>query len=213
MTSSSHPSAPPVEPTAADSDADSAFTILPQGAIIQEFRVAGINIVQGFPTPELYATHNTPYFGETIGRTTNRIKDGLLSNLNGGKEYHLPINNGPNSLHGGKKGWGKHVFEGPKTVDRNGKKALEFRYLSKDGEEGYPGSVECRVWYTAGKEGDKTALTVEYEVELVGDEVEETVVGVTNHRYGDIVPSSHLPCHFRLSRPTRIAWGSFPRQP
>lgn len=178
MTSSIHPSSLRPESPAAES----AFTFLPQGALIQEFRVAGLNIVQGFPTADLYATHNTPYFGETIGRTTNRIKDGLLSNLNGGKEYHLPINNGPNSLHGGEKGWGKRIFGGPKTVNRAGKKALEFRYSSRDGEEGYPGTVECRVWYTAGTDGAKTVLTVEYEVELVGDEVEETVVGVTNHR-------------------------------
>ncbi len=173
------PTSPPVDSTAAES----AFTFLPQGALIQEFRVAGTNIVQGFPTAELYVTENTPYFGETIGRTTNRIKDGLLSNLNGGKEYHLPINNGPNSLHGGKRGWGKRMFAGPKTVDRNGRKALKFRYTSKDGEEGYPGTVECRVWYAAAKEGQQTVLTAEYEVELIGDEVDETVVGVTNHRY------------------------------
>ncbi len=186
MSHPTDPTSPPVDST----PVESAFTFLPQGALIQEFRVAGTNIVQGFPTAELYATENTPYFGETIGRTTNRIKDGLLSNLNGGNQYHLPINNGPNSLHGGKKGWGKRIFEGPKTVDRHGKKALEFRYTSKDGEEGYPGTVECRVWYAAGKEGEQTVLMVEYEVELVGDEVEETVVGVTNHRYASLTLSS-----------------------
>jgi len=184
MTSSTEQSSPPIVST----PSESAFTFLPQGALIQEFRIAGTNIVQGFPTAELYATHNTPYFGETIGRTTNRIKDGIISNLNRGKEYRLPINNGPNSLHGGKKGWGKRTFEGPKAVSRNGKEGVEFRYVSEDGEEGYPGTVECRVWYTAGKEGEKTVLDVEYEVELVGDEVEKTVVGVTNHRYGSIFP-------------------------
>lgn len=196
MTSSHHPSSPHTDSPAAES----AFTFFPQGALIQEFRVADVNIVQGFPTADLYATHNTPYFGETIGRTTNRIKDGRLSNLNGGKEYHLPINNGPNSLHGGKKGWGKHLFDGPKKVDRAGKKALEFRYLSRDGEEGYPGTVECRVWYTAGRDGEKTALTVEYEVELIGDEVEETVVGVTNHRYESTSPFLEISYHLRYPK-------------
>ena len=209
MTSSSHPPPQPAESPAAES----AFTFLPQGALIQDFQVGGVTIVQGFPTADLYATHNTPYFGETIGRTTNRIKDGLLSNLNGGKEYRLPINNGPNSLHGGLKGWGKRIFEGPKTVDRAGKKALGFRYLSRDGEEGYPGTVECRVWYTAGKDGEKTVLTVEYEVELVGDEVEETVVGVTNHRYGSTSPSVGRTAIFVLRASPRAASGSLPQQP
>ena len=70
-------------------------------------------------------------------------------------------------------------------MNRNGKEGVQFTYLSRDGEEGYPGTVECTVWYTAGKEEDgTTVLDVEYQVELVGDECDETVVGVTNHRSG-----------------------------
>lgn len=163
----------------------SAFTFLPQGAIIQEFRVAGHNIVQSFPNAQLYKTHNAPYFGETIGRTTNRIKNAKIDNLNG-RSYTLSKNNGPNSLHGGSSGWGKKDFEGPSPVTRNGKEGVTFKYTSKDGEEGYPGTVELRVWYTAGKEEadglTRTLLDIEYEVEMVGDECDETVIGVTNHR-------------------------------
>jgi aldose 1-epimerase len=166
----------------ASSKAESEFTFIPFGAIVQEFRVAGINIVQGFPTEEHYRKYNAPYFGATIGRVCNRLKDSVINNLNG-KTYTLTTKQGPNSLHGGKEGWDTKVFDGPKPVNRNGKEGLEFRYLSKDGEEGYPGTVEVRVWYTAGKEEkDKTALEIEYEVELVGDECEETAVNVTNHR-------------------------------
>ena len=164
---------------------ESAFTFLPQGAIIQEFKVAGYNIVQSFSDPEHFRTHNSPFFGETIGRTTNRIKNGRLDDLNG-KTYTLALNNGDHSLHGGKVGWGKRIFEGPEPTNRNGREGVFFKYLSKDGEEGYPGTVELRVWYTAYKEHDadlsKTVLEAEYEVEFVGDECEETVVGVTNHR-------------------------------
>lgn len=165
---------------------ESAFTFLPLGAIIQEFRVAGHNIVQGFRTQEDYVKYNSPYFGATIGRTSNRLKDAVINDLNG-KTYSLePKNNGPNSLHGGKEGWDKKIFEGPKAVNKNGKEGLLFKYLSKDGDEGYPGTVELRVWYTASKEGEgptaKTVLETEYEVEFVGDECEETVVGITNHR-------------------------------
>jgi aldose 1-epimerase len=164
---------------------ESAFTFLPLGGIIQEFRVAGLNIVQGFPTEDLYKRLNDPFFGETIGRTTNRLKNGKIE-LNG-ETINLALNNGPNSLHGGEKGWGKQLFTGPKPISRNGKEGVLFTYLSKDGDEGYPGTVELRLWYTAGKEEEdgveKTVLEMEYEVEFVGDECEETVVGITNHRY------------------------------
>lgn len=158
---------------------------LPLGAVIQEFNIGGRNIVQSFPNAELYQKYNAPYFGETIGRIANRVSGAKINNLNG-KSYPLSKNNGPNSLHGGPKGFGKQVFEGPKPLLRNGKEAVLFKYLSKDGEEGYPGTLELRVWYSAGTETEggveKTTLDIEYEAELVGDEVEETAVGITNHR-------------------------------
>ena len=160
---------------------ESAFTFIAQGAAIQEFKVDGQNIVLGFPEAKFYKSHNAPYFGETIGRTTNRVKDAQMHHLNG-KTYSLHANDGPNCLHGGAQGWGKKDFHGPVPVNRNGKEGVHFTYLSKDGEEGYPGTVECKVWYTAGKEDGKTVLDVEYQVEFVGGECEETVVGVTNHR-------------------------------
>jgi aldose 1-epimerase len=162
-----------------------AFTFLPLGAIIQEFRVNGVNIVQGFQTAEQYKQYNGPYFGETIGRIANRVAKGKINNLNG-KSYQLPVNNGPNSLHGGEQGWGKHEFEGPVNVQRDGKDAVLFRYLSKDGEEGYPGTVQVSVWYTQAKEdvdgAQQEVLYIEYEAELVGDEVDETAINMTNHR-------------------------------
>ena len=162
---------------------ESAFTFLAHGAAIQEFNLHGHNIVLGFPDSRFYKSHNAPYFGETIGRTTNRVRDARIHNLNGGKTYTLSANDPPNSLHGGNQGWGKKDWEGPRPVNRGGKEGVLFRCLSEDGDEGYPGTVECKVWYTAGKEGEKTVLDVEYQVEFVGQECEETVVGVTNHRY------------------------------
>ena len=173
----------PVSESLSKKTPESAFTFLPRGAIIQEFSVAGLNIVQNFPEAQLYNDHNSAYFGETIGRTTNRITDAEIRNLNG-KTYGLAKNSGKNSLHGGTSGWGKKEWKGPQALKRNGKEGMLFSYLSKDGEEGYPGTVECNCWYTAGLDQGKTVLEVEYEVEMVGDEVEETVVGVTNHRYG-----------------------------
>ncbi|KAI9834240.1 MAG: hypothetical protein M1819_003078 [Sarea resinae] len=186
-----------------------SFSFLPQGAIIQKFLVDGTNIVQGFPTPDLYKTHNGPFFGETIGRIANRVANAKITNLNG-KQYTLAANNGPNSLHGGSEGWGKKVFDGPKRVERNGKQAVLFTYVSKDGEEGYPGTVEVRVWYTPEIDAQgKTTLEIEYEAELVNakaEGVEETAVALTNHSYFNLSSgptiagtqatlhtSSHLP--------------------
>ncbi|KAM5465009.1 putative aldose 1-epimerase [Microsporum audouinii] len=168
--------------------AETFFAFLPLGAIIQEFRVAGQNIVLSLPDEDAYRKHREPYFGCTIGRTTNRLRDGVVKNLNG-KLYVISTREGPNSLHGGKDGWNSRVFQGPRPVNRNGWEGVEFRYTSLHGEEGYPGTVELRVWYSAGRASDdgsgreKTVLEVEYEVEFVGAECEETVVGVTNHSY------------------------------
>ncbi|KAK5125108.1 hypothetical protein LTR85_000782 [Meristemomyces frigidus] len=173
----------------ASSDTADAFTFLPQGGIIQEFRVGGRNIVLGFPSAASYRTKNSPFFGENIGRLANRISGAKIDSLNG-KSYSLTANNGPNTLHGGVEGWGKKDFEGPTPVNRNGKEAVLFKYISKDGEEGFPGTVELKLWYVASVEKDegvdKTSLEIEYEVELIGDEAEETAVGVTNHSYFSI---------------------------
>ena len=186
--------------------AGSAFTFLPRGAAIQEFNVAGHNIVQNFPEAALYELIPHPHFGETVGRTTNRIKGAVLHNLNS-NTYHLNANDGEHSLHGGPTGWGKRTWEGPQKVERRGKDGIFFRHVSKDGEEGFPGTVEARVWYVAGMEKGKTVLDVEYEVELVGDECEETVVGVTNHRYGLSLSLSLLCASLDLIQCFRSLYG------
>ncbi|OOF98521.1 hypothetical protein ASPCADRAFT_204225 [Aspergillus carbonarius ITEM 5010] len=159
------------------------------GAIIQEFKVDGQNIVQGFSTKELYEKHNSPWFGANIGRVANRIKDGVIRNLNG-REYQLEKNDPPNALHGGSRGWGRCDFEGPTVLSRNGKNTLLYTYLSPHDEAGYPGTVELRVFYTTSEEVDngitKSVLHIEYEAELVGDECEETVINLTNHSYFNI---------------------------
>jgi aldose 1-epimerase len=173
----------------ADSTFSDAFTFLPQGGIIQEFKVGGRNIVLGFPSAASYKSKDSPFFGENIGRVANRISNATINNLNG-KSYALTANNGPNTLHGGVQGWGKRDFEGPTPVKRNGKDAVLFKYTSKAGEEGFPGTVQLNMWYTPSVEKDegveKTQLVIEYEVELIGDEVEETAVGLTNHSYFNI---------------------------
>jgi aldose 1-epimerase len=180
------------DPTAAGQHS----TILPLGAIIQRFTVrpsSGAprrNIVLNFPTPELYRLHNVPYFGETIGRVANRISGARIGLLNG-RSYALPPNDGDgrsNCLHGGASGWGKKVWMGPTAEMRLGREASRFDLLSPDGDEGFPGAVRASVWYFQSiEEGDGeeevSVLEMEYEAELVGsDGVEETAVGMTNHR-------------------------------
>lgn len=171
-------------------------SFLPLGAIIQSFTVGGVNIVQGFPTQELYVSHNGPFFGETIGRVANRISNAKLASVNGGKSYALAANNGPNTLHGGVKGWGKRIWDGPKPVgirsitgiegDLQGGESVEFTLRSENGDEGFPGEVLAKVVYTTGKvnNGGKevTVLGMEYEAELVSG-AEETVINMTNHSY------------------------------
>ncbi|KAI8633530.1 galactose mutarotase-like domain-containing protein [Xylariaceae sp. FL1651] len=172
------------------------ISFLPLGAIIQSIKVGGINIVQGFPTQELYVSHNSPFFGETIGRVANRISNAKLASVNGGKSYSLAANNGPNTLHGGVRGWGKRIWNGPKPIgirqipgvegELQGGESVEFTLKSEDGDEGFPGEVLAKVIYTTGKviEGGKevVVLGMEYEAELV-DGAEETVINMTNHSY------------------------------
>ncbi|KAH9207123.1 galactose mutarotase-like domain-containing protein [Leptodontidium sp. 2 PMI_412] len=176
------------------------FAFLPLGAIIQTFLVgpSNLNIVQNFPSQSQYVSHNSPFFGETIGRVANRIAAGKINSLNG-KEYALARNNGENALHGGDVGWGKRVWEGPTPVgvrkieglegELEGGESVVFKLRSEHGDEGYPGTVDVSVVYTAGVqrvgEREVRVLGIEYEVRLVeGEEgVEETVVNVTNHSY------------------------------
>ena len=166
-------------------------------AIIQEFNVDGQNIVQGFTKKEYYEKYNAPWFGATIGRVANRIKNGVIGNLNG-REYKLETNNAPNALHGGSRGFGRLEFEGPTIIKRDGKDALLYTYLSPDGDQGYPGTLELRVYYVVSEEVEdgipRSILNIEYEAELVGDEVEETVINITNHRSA-LIFFARVPTH------------------
>ncbi|KAK0729650.1 galactose mutarotase-like domain-containing protein [Lasiosphaeris hirsuta] len=175
---------------------EAPVSFLPLGAIIQELRVGGTNIVQGFPAQSLYESHNDPFFGETIGRVANRIGGAKINNLNGGKSYALAANNGPNNLHGGVLGWGKKIWEGPKPVGileipgagklDDGGESVKFNLVSPDGDEGFPGKVEASVVYTVGAQNvdgkEAILLGIEYEAELV-DGADETVINMTNHSY------------------------------
>ncbi|HZS49233.1 MAG TPA: aldose epimerase family protein, partial [Bryobacterales bacterium] len=111
--------------------------------------VLGFDSLDGYLQPE-------PYFGAIVGRYANRIGHGTFT-LNG-VSYTLARNNGENALHGGIKGFDKVVWQA-KDVSTDAAPSLELTYLSKDGEEGYPGNLSARVVYTLT---DDNELKIDY---------------------------------------------------
>lgn len=151
--------------------------IINYGGIITSILVPDKNgnlgdIVLGYDNLEQYVKNN-PYFGCIVGRYGNRIAKGKFM-LNE-KSYTLATNNAPNHLHGGLKGFDKVVWAAKeiKTEDAAG---VELSYLSKDGEEGYPGNLSVIVRYTLTNDN---ALHIDYEATTD----ETTVVNLTNHSY------------------------------
>ncbi|MHC4195239.1 MAG: aldose epimerase family protein [Planctomycetota bacterium] len=129
------------------------------------------DIVLGYDTLAEYI-EDTPYFGALIGRYGNRIAKGKFT-LDGA-EYTLAKNNGENHLHGGIKGFDKVVWTAEEIKDENSV-GLKLKYLSKDGEEGYPGNLNCTVVYTL----TDNDLIISYEAQT--DKL--TVINLTSHSY------------------------------
>jgi aldose 1-epimerase len=130
------------------------------------------DIVLGYNTLEEYIK-NSPYFGAIVGRYANRIAKGQFT-LDG-KKYTLAKNNGNNTLHGGIKGFDKVVWEAKEYQDSS-KVALILNYLSKDGEEGYPGNLSVTVTYTLNNDNG-----FQTRIETVTDK--PTPVNLCNHSY------------------------------
>ena len=130
------------------------------------------DVVLGYDSLADYVRSN-PYFGCIAGRYANRIAKGLFT-LNG-VQYHLAVNNGPNHLHGGLKGFDKVVWDAEPAESPDGP-SLKLTYLSKDGEEGYPGDLSVTVIYTLT---DENELRINYKATTD----KPTIVNLTNHSY------------------------------
>ncbi len=116
---------------------------------------------------------DSPYFGALIGRVGNRIAKGTFT-LDG-QAYHVPTNNGPNSLHGGTVGYDKRVWQ----ADVAGATALRLSLIDRDGEMGYPGTVHAMVVYTFTAEH---VLRIDYTASTD----RPTPINLTNHSYWNL---------------------------
>lgn len=140
------------------------------GLIVPDKDGVPTDVVIGFDNVDDYTKGADTYFGALIGRYGNRIAKGKFT-LDG-KEYSLPINNEPNSLHGGPLGFSRVVWEAKQLSDSQ----LELSYLAKDGEEGYPGNLNVKVTYTLT---DENELKIDYQASTD----KSTVVNLTNHSF------------------------------
>mgnify|MGYP006290715871 CR=1 FL=1 len=161
------------------------------------------DIVLGFDNFQDYIKDDS-YFGAIVGRYANRIDNGKFT-LDG-VNYELAKNEGDNHLHGGEKGFNKKVWDA-KAINNNEPK-LKLSYLSKDGEEGYPGNLNIDVTYTLTA---KDELKIEYYATT--DKI--TIINVTNHSYfnlkgegkGDIL--DHF-INIKADRITQVKEGLIP---
>ncbi|OLB68184.1 MAG: hypothetical protein AUI09_01085 [Gemmatimonadetes bacterium 13_2_20CM_2_66_5] len=142
------------------------------------------DIVLGFDSLGGYVA-GSPYFGAVVGRYANRIARGQFT-LDGAT-YHLARNNGPNSLHGGERGFDKVVWSGT-PFQSDSTAGVTLRYESPDGEEGYPGAVSVQVTYTLTDADD---LIIEYEASTT----KATPINLSQHTYWNLHGAGDILAH------------------
>ncbi|MFG1686263.1 aldose epimerase family protein [Nonomuraea sp. NPDC049269] len=155
-------------------------SVLSYGAILQSLEVSGVNVVLGLTTLEDYLTRSR-YFGAVVGRYGNRIAGGRFT-LDGA-EHRLPLNNGPNSLHGGDHGFDRKVW----TISEATGSSVTLTVISPDGDQGYPGTLTASITYTL----EDDALRLDYTAETDAP----TVVNLTNHSYFNLAGGGDVLGH------------------
>ncbi|WP_228984671.1 aldose epimerase family protein, partial [Streptomyces sp. DH12] len=160
--------------------------ILSYGGIVQDVEAPDRdgrpgNVVLGFDGLDGYLAHPEPFLGALIGRYANRI--GGARFILDGVEHVLAPNDGPNSLHGGDRGFDKRVWDVTEVTH-----GLRLSLVAEDGEEGFPGRLEVTVTYTLDERG---ALHIAYEA--VTDA--PTHVNLTNHTYWNLAGSGTAGGH------------------
>lgn len=156
-----------------------SVTIINYGATIVQCLVPDADgraeeVTLGFDTPQEYTQPANPYFGCVAGRYANRIARGRFQL--GGQTYQLPINNGPNTLHGGLSGFNRKFWSMQAEVN-----SITLEYISPDGDEGFPGTMTTRVTYTLTENN-------ELKIGYVATTDRPTVVNLTNHAYFNLAP-------------------------
>lgn len=151
------------------------------GAILQSLIIPGgndrpIDVTLGFDTLDGYLTAH-PFFGATVGRCANRIAGGRFT-LDG-KAYSLAVNSEPNHIHGGYRGFDKHLWEVVRAGQGLGDVFVKMTYQSRDGEEGYPGNLEVAVTYTLTHD-DKLRIEMQARTDA------PTLVNLANHSYWNL---------------------------
>ncbi len=132
------------------------------------------DIVLGFDNIDSYINSIEKYFGATVGRCGNRIKDGKFVIKD--KEYYLEKNNGSNHLHGGNKGFNDVAWK----ADQINEHTLELRYLSKNMEEGYPGNLNVKILYNLNNQD-------ELKIEYFAKTNQSTHVNLTHHSFFNLL--------------------------
>jgi aldose 1-epimerase len=163
--------------------------IMTYGGIIQSLKVPDKNgklgdVVLGYDTLDGYLT-NSPYFGALIGQYGNRIAKGHFT-LDG-VTYTLATNNYPNTLHGGVKGFDKHVWHAKAGHSDLGP-TLELTYVSHDGEEGFPGALTVKAVYTLTEDN---GIRLEYTATTDKD----TIINLTQHSYFNLAGQGDILSH------------------
>jgi len=159
------------------------------GAIVTELRVPDRSgklgdVVLGFDNVDDYV-RRSPYFGATVGRVANRIKD--ASFVLDGKTYKLNANNAPNHLHGGSKGWDKVIWTAEPKATKAGP-SLKLTYVSPDGDEHYPGTVTAAVTYTLTNDN-------ELRVEMQATTDRPTLINMAHHTYWNLAGGGTILDH------------------